>query len=231
MTHCAPVTNALKFLFRWLGQQSKRARWEDQRGGQVLKRERKIRRAVCSFTLIFFIALLDSQGKRGADDCVEGLGNVEMSRNKAAAGLPASSLCGVQGQVGWVSEAWHKVCKWFSLWTMHLAPNVLSRAFVGQGLICVGVFFSRVVLLQEWSVKERSSIGLVSALCYGCFTPDLIKTLSLIRLCLGQTSLCVFYSGSSLLRWPWTMSGETVGFFSSLWQQWRVAGIPREPWM
>lgn len=91
---------------------------------------------------------------------------------------------------------------------------VLSRAFVGQGLICVGGFFSRVVLLQEWSVKERSSIGLVSALCYGCFTPDLIKTLSLIRLCLGQTSLCVFYSGSSLLRWPWTMSGETVGFFS-----------------
>lgn len=83
MTHCAPVTNALKFLFRWLGQQSKRARWEDQRGGQVLKRERKIRRAVCSFTLIFFIALLDSQGKRGADDCMEGLGNVEMCRNKA----------------------------------------------------------------------------------------------------------------------------------------------------
>lgn len=92
MTHCAPVTNALKFLFRWLGQQSKRARWEDERGGQVLERERKIRRAVCSFTLIFFIAILDSQGERGEDDCVKGLSNVEMYRNKAAAGLPASFL-------------------------------------------------------------------------------------------------------------------------------------------
>lgn len=142
MTHCTPVTNALKFLFRWLGQQSKRARWEDQRGGQVLKRERKIRRAVCSFTLIFFIALLDSQGKRGADDCVEGLGNVEMSRNKAAAGLPASSLCGVQGQAGWVSEAWHKVCKWFSLWTMHLAPNGFIQSFCGARTdLCWWFFF------------------------------------------------------------------------------------------
>lgn len=79
----------------------------------------------------------------------------------------------------------------------------------GFGVFCF-------VLLEDWSVKERSSIGLVSASCHRCFTPDLIKTLSLICLCLGQTSFCVFCSGSSLPRWPWTMSGRTVGFFSSL---------------
>lgn len=61
--------------------------------------------------------------------------------------------------------------------------------------------------------KGTSSIQLVSALPHGCFALDLIKTLSLICLCLGQTSLWVFCSGSSLPRWPWTMSGRTVGIF------------------
>lgn len=68
-----------------------------------------------------------------------------------------------------------------------------------------------------WGMEcERASIGLVSASPHGCFTPDLIRTLSLICLCLGQTSLCVFCSGSSLPGWPQTMSGRTGGFLSSL---------------
>lgn len=72
------------------------------------------------------------------------------------------------------------------------------------------------VFLEEWSVKAKSSTGLVSASPRGCFTPDLIKTLSLICLCLGQISLCVFCSGSSLPGCPWTMRGRAGGFFWSL---------------
>lgn len=68
------------------------------------------------------------------------------------------------------------------------------------------------VLLEEWSVRERSSTGLASASPHGCFTPDQIKTLSGICLCLGQTSLCPFRSGSSLPHWPWTMSVRPVAY-------------------
>jgi len=111
MTHGASATCSLKFRFRWLGQQPKQACWEDQRGRQVLKRARKIRRAVCSFTSIFFIAILDSQG-RWVEDCVDGLSDVEMRRNKAAAGA-ACQLLGAwpAGQV-----VIYEVCEGLILW-------------------------------------------------------------------------------------------------------------------
>lgn len=75
-----------------------------------------------------------------------------------------------------------------------------------------GVFC--LVLLEEWSPRERSSTGLASASPHGCFTPDQIETLSGICLCLGQTSLCPFCSGSSLPHWPWTMSVSPCLFIS-----------------
>lgn len=211
VTHCALATCTLKFLFRWLGQKSKQAHWEDQRGGQVLKRERKIRRAVFSFTLIFFTAVLDSQWKRVEDDCVKGLSNVEMCRNKAAAGA-ACQLLGV-GPVGWITI--YEVCKWFSVWTAHLASTGFISNFGGtrKGALEFVCF----VLLEEWSAEKmilnRTSFCFASQMFYTWSDQNLISDLSLGKHCLGQTSLCVFCSGSSLPRWPWTMSRRTVGVF------------------
>lgn len=178
-TVCASATCALKFQCSWLGQQSKQAHWEDQRGGQVHKRERKIRRAVCSFTLIFFIAMLDSRGKWGDDYCLEESSPLDLLQQLHLLVLRLEE-----------QHIWHLL--------------VLSRVFLGKGR-----GFWRFWLCFTLGVEyEGSSIGLVSASPHGCFTPGLIRALSLICLCLGQTSLCVFCSGSSLPHWPQTMSGR-----------------------
>lgn len=130
-----------------------------------------------------------------------------MCRNKAAAGAACQLLgAGPAGQI--IS---YEVCKGFIVWTTCLALTGFICSFLGGKGEIFGAFCF--VLLEEWSVKERSSVGLVSASPHICSIPNLIKTLSLICFCLGQTSLWVCCSGSSLPCRPWTMSGRTVGFF------------------
>lgn len=65
----------------------------------------------------------------------------------------------------------------------------------------------------EKMILSRTSFCFASQMFYTWSDQNLISDLSLGKHCLGQTSLCVYCSGSSLPRWPWTMSGRTVGVF------------------